>query len=112
MQPASEKELADTGDGLAQTGAALNRLITAKDHSSVQINVADVDESGRAIPGQNTTFAFCGAVRSLAESDDSLNRVATEAGCQCCKPYLNGTTLQADMAPLAAVLKNVWSYSR
>lgn len=63
------------------SGAALNRLITAKDHASVQINVADVDESGRAIPGQSTTFAFCGAVRSLAESDDSLNRLATESGC-------------------------------
>ncbi|BFZ64763.1 40S ribosomal protein S21 [Saitoella coloradoensis] len=60
--------------------AATNRLITAKDHASVQINVADVDESGRAIHGSNTTYALCGFVRGKGESDDSLNRLATRDG--------------------------------
>lgn len=57
----------------------LDRLITSKDHASVQINVADVDATGRAL-GTSTTFALCGQVRSQGESDDSLNRLATKAG--------------------------------
>lgn len=60
--------------------AATGRIIEAKDHSSVQIAVADVDSEGRAIPGSNTTFALSGFVRRSAESDDSLNRLATKEG--------------------------------
>ncbi|TEB08934.1 ribosomal protein S21e [Coprinellus micaceus] len=41
--------------------AATNRLITSKDHASVQIVVADVDANGR-------------------REDDSINRLATKAG--------------------------------
>ncbi|KAI6109574.1 ribosomal protein S21e [Pisolithus croceorrhizus] len=59
--------------------AATSRLITAKDHASVQINIADVDAEGRALPTY-TAFALCGQVRSQGESDDSLNRLATKAG--------------------------------
>ncbi|KAK0450801.1 probable 40s ribosomal protein s21 [Armillaria ostoyae] len=69
--------------------AATNRLITSKDHASVQINIADVDANGRAL-GTSTTFALCGQVRSQGESDDALNRLATQAG----------------------LLKNVWSYQK
>jgi small subunit ribosomal protein S21e len=65
---------------IACTGAATNRLITAKDHASVQINVADVDDEGRMIPGQQKTYAFCGFVRREGQSDDSLNRLATQDG--------------------------------
>lgn len=60
--------------------AATNRLITAKDHASVQINIGHVDENGHIIPGQQTTYAICGFVRSRSESDDSINRLATEHG--------------------------------
>ncbi|KAG8217751.1 hypothetical protein J3R82DRAFT_5912 [Butyriboletus roseoflavus] len=59
--------------------AATNRLITSKDHASVQINVVDVDSTGRAL-NTYTSFALCGQVRSQGESDDSLNRLATKAG--------------------------------
>ncbi|KAI6036358.1 ribosomal protein S21e [Pisolithus microcarpus] len=59
--------------------AATSRLITAKDHASVQINIADVDAEGRAL-STYTAFALCGQVRSQGESDDSLNRLATKAG--------------------------------
>lgn len=59
--------------------AATNRLITSKDHASVQISVADVDSNGRAL-NTSTTFALCGQVRSQGESDDCLNRLATKAG--------------------------------
>jgi len=57
----------------------LDRLITAKDHASVQISIVDVDSNGRAL-GTSTTFALCGQVRSQGESDDSVNRLATKAG--------------------------------
>ncbi|ORY81326.1 ribosomal protein S21e [Protomyces lactucae-debilis] len=69
--------------------AATNRLIKAHDHASVQINVADVDESGRMLNTQ-TSFALCGFVREKGEGDDCINKLATQAG----------------------LLKNVWSYSR
>jgi hypothetical protein len=56
-----------------------DRLITSKDHASVQFSVADVDANGRAL-STSTTFALCGQVRANAESDDSINRLATKAG--------------------------------
>ncbi|KAI8060006.1 30S ribosomal protein S21e [Gongronella butleri] len=69
--------------------SATNRLITAKDHASIQLNIADVDAEGRAL---NTfgTYALCGYVRKEAEADDSINRLATQDG----------------------YLKNVWSYQQ
>jgi len=66
-----------------------DRLITSKDHASVQISIVDVDAEGKALP-TSTTFALCGQVRANGESDDSLNRLATKAG----------------------LLKNVWSYQK
>lgn len=62
-----------------------DRLITSKDHASVQINIADVDANGRALQ-THTSFALCGQVRSQGESDDSLNRLATKAGSTCLFP--------------------------
>lgn len=53
--------------------SATNRLITAKDHASVQINVAEVDDEGK-MTGSNVTYAFHGGVRETGDSDDSLNR--------------------------------------
>lgn len=70
--------------------SATNRIIKADDHASVQINVANVDENGRAIAGSNTTYTLCGFVRGRGEADDCINRLAQEDG----------------------LLKNVWSYSR
>lgn len=45
------------------SSSATNRLITSKDHASVQINVGHLDESGR-YTGQFSTFALCGFVRA------------------------------------------------
>ena len=64
--------------------SATNRLITAKDHASVQINVADVDAEGRAT-NSFATYAFCGFIRKEAESDDALNRIAQQDGCKYLK---------------------------
>ncbi|CAO3587837.1 unnamed protein product [Absidia cylindrospora] len=69
--------------------SATNRLITAKDHASIQLNVADVDAEGRAT-NSFATYALCGFVRKEAEADDSINRLATTDG----------------------YLKNVWSYQQ
>ncbi|MCO5565933.1 hypothetical protein L7F22_019608 [Adiantum nelumboides] len=68
--------------------AATGRLIEAKDHSSVQISVANVDENGRMINGSSVHFPLSGFVRAQGEGDDSLNRLATKEGCKysedCC----------------------------
>lgn len=69
--------------------SATNRIITAKDHASVQLNVGDVDKNGR-LTGTFSTYAICGFVRQCGESDDSLNRLATKDG----------------------YLKSVWNYQR
>ncbi|WVQ65618.1 uncharacterized protein L199_003796 [Kwoniella botswanensis] len=70
--------------------SATGRLITANDHASIQIQVADVDADGKAIKGQGQTIAICGRIRAQGDSDDSINRIATKQG----------------------LLKNVWSYTR
>lgn len=59
--------------------SATNRIIKAKDHASVQLSVGKVDENGR-YTGENQVYALCGFVRSRAESDDSLNRLAQKDG--------------------------------
>ncbi|KAI8927596.1 30S ribosomal protein S21e [Entophlyctis helioformis] len=69
--------------------SATGRLITAKDHASVQINIADVDANG-VITNTFKTYALSGFVRSLGEADDSINRLSTQDG----------------------YLKNVWNYSK
>jgi hypothetical protein len=58
-----------------------DRIIPPKDHASVQIVIADVDENGKATGG-TTTFALSGQVRSQGESDECINRLATKAGCK------------------------------
>ena len=62
------------------SSSATNRLIGAKDHASVQINIGDVDETGR-YTGSFTTYALSGYVRAQSEADDSINRLATKDGC-------------------------------
>lgn len=64
----------------------VDRLIIAKDHASVQITIADVDEEGK-ITSTGTSFALCGQVRANGESDDSINRLATNAGCEPLQPF-------------------------
>lgn len=90
-----------------------DRLITSKDHASVQINVVDVDANGRAL-NTYTSFALCGQVRSQGESDDSLNRLATKAGCRYFSSRSNGVlmSLRSFVCVGHAVLRNVWSYQK
>ena len=60
--------------------SASNRIIKAKDHASVQISVAKVDENGHAIAGENQVYAVCGFIRQMGESDDAVNRLAQRDG--------------------------------
>eukprot|EP00887_Chlorella_sp_A99_P003280 scaffold9.g3280.t1 len=51
-----------------------NRLITAKDHGSVQINIGHLDESG-VYNGSYTTFALVGGLRKKGEADSALDHL-------------------------------------
>lgn len=57
--------------------SASNRLITAKDHASVQINVGRVDENG-VLTGEFDTVAICGFVRRKGLSDEAFYRISKE----------------------------------
>jgi Ribosomal protein S21e len=52
--------------------SATNRLITAKDHASVQLNIGHLDENG-IYTGQFTTFALSGSIRSQVSFFSSEN---------------------------------------
>jgi small subunit ribosomal protein S21e len=60
--------------------SATNRLITARDHASVQVNICDVDDRGVIITGSYVTYALSGAVRAQGESDDAINFLTTQDG--------------------------------
>merc|ERR1712238_521685 len=59
--------------------SATNRLIAAKEHGAVQLNVGQVDENG-IYTGDFYTFALAGFIRSRGESDSCLNRLLHEKG--------------------------------
>ncbi|KAJ1929318.1 40S ribosomal protein S21 [Tieghemiomyces parasiticus] len=63
--------------------SATNRLITAKDHAAVQINIANVSDKGIAQKSYKTV-TIAGFVRQTGHSDESVNRLTTESG------YLKG----------------------
>jgi len=46
-----------------------NRLVEAKDHSSVQINVANVDPVTGLATGDATAFCLVGYIRDISEGD-------------------------------------------
>ncbi|KAK1293573.1 40S ribosomal protein S21 [Acorus calamus] len=54
--------------------SATNRLITAKDHASVQINIGHVDENG-IYTGKFSTFALSGFIRAQGDADSALDRL-------------------------------------
>ena len=54
--------------------SATNRLITAKDSASVQIDIAEVDENGK-ITGKKKTIALAGFMRSRGEADACINKL-------------------------------------
>jgi len=54
--------------------SATNRLITAKDHASVQINLGHLDERG-IYTGNFSTFALSGYIRAQGDADSALDRL-------------------------------------
>ena len=52
--------------------SASNCIIGARDHASVQVNVAQVDKVTGRLNGQLKTYAICGAIHRMGESDDSV----------------------------------------
>jgi len=59
--------------------SATNRLITAKDHASIQVNIGHLDAGG-VYRGEFTPLAFCGFIRDNGTSDASLTRLAQKHG--------------------------------
>ncbi|CAB3979667.1 40S ribosomal S21 [Paramuricea clavata] len=56
-----------------------NRIIAAKDHASVQINVGELDENGR-YTNNFKTYAFSGFLRNSGDSDEALVRLCIKDG--------------------------------
>ncbi|KAK4795571.1 hypothetical protein SAY86_027897 [Trapa natans] len=54
--------------------SATNRLITSKDHASVQINVGHLGPDG-VYTNQFTTFALCGYIRAQGDADSAIDRL-------------------------------------
>lgn len=59
--------------------SASNRIIYAKDHASIGLALAELDDQGH-VTGTNKTLNICGEIRKMGESDDSINRLAKEQG--------------------------------
>lgn len=49
-----------------------NRLVKAKDHSSVQINVANIDPEKGVATGESTPYCLAGYIRFKSEGDMAL----------------------------------------
>ena len=55
-----------------------NRLIAAKDHASVQINVANVDPVTGVMTNESTPYVLTGYIRFKSEGDMALNALTQE----------------------------------
>jgi small subunit ribosomal protein S21e len=53
-----------------------NRLVPAKDHSSVQLNVANVDPITGMATGEATPYCLAGYIRFKSEGDMALTELA------------------------------------
>lgn len=60
--------------------AASNKIIAAKDHAAIQIDLAEVNEQTGVATGKNRTYALCGSIRMMGEADDSIVRLAARDG--------------------------------
>ncbi|KAL1786111.1 40S ribosomal protein S21 [Sigmodon hispidus] len=60
--------------------SASNRIIGAKDHASIQMNVAEVDKVTGWFNGHCETYAIYGAICRMGKSDDSTLQLAKADG--------------------------------
>ena len=49
-----------------------NRILSASDFGSVQINVANIDPVTGKFDKSSTTYAICGFIRGHGEADEAL----------------------------------------
>lgn len=56
--------------------SASNRIIHAKDHASIQLDIVDVDPATGLMLDTCKTYALCGEIRRMGESDDCITRLA------------------------------------
>ena len=59
-----------------------NRLVGAKDHASVQINVANVDPVTGIMTGESTPYCLAGYIRFKSESDMALTTLVQKRDAQ------------------------------
>ncbi|XP_025720851.1 small ribosomal subunit protein eS21 isoform X1 [Callorhinus ursinus] len=64
--------------------SASNRIIGAKDHASIQMNVAEVDKVTGRFNGQFKTYAICGAIRRMVSASRCTSRA--RRGREVCWP--------------------------
>ena len=55
-----------------------DRMITAKDKSSIQLSICDVNDDGTIDMRNNQIITLCGFVRSTGQSDVALEKVMKE----------------------------------
>nr|Q4GXP2.1 RecName: Full=Small ribosomal subunit protein eS21; AltName: Full=40S ribosomal protein S21 [Biphyllus lunatus]CAJ17215.1 ribosomal protein S21e [Biphyllus lunatus] len=60
--------------------SASNRIIHAKDHASIQLCVAEVDPQTGRMTDSTKSYALCGAIRRMGESDDCIVRLTKKDG--------------------------------
>merc|ERR1712147_580401 len=88
MDPVGTENLAKSkSDYIPRKCCVTNRLLTSKDHASVQLNVGHVSQNG-VYTGDYTVYCFSGKIRRQGESDTGLNRLAVNAG------FMNGRVLK------------------
>lgn len=60
--------------------SASNRIIHAKDHASIQLEIVDVDPATGLMLDTVKMYAISGEIRRMGESDDCLIRLAKKDG--------------------------------
>nr|CAJ17216.1 ribosomal protein S21e [Georissus sp. APV-2005] len=60
--------------------SASNRIIHAKDHASIQLALAEVDPTTGIMNEKTKSYALCGAIRRMGESDDCIVRLTKKDG--------------------------------
>ena len=79
-----------------------NRLLTAKDHASVQINVANVDPMTGLATGDSSAFCTCGYIRFKSEGDMALTELVRVHDEQWSSSSHNVTASPPTMAAVAS----------
>merc|ERR1712144_117048 len=80
MDPVGTENLAkNKSDYIPRKCCITNRLLTSKDHASVQVNVGQVDQYG-IYTNEYNVYCLSGAIRRQGEGDYGLSRLAVASG--------------------------------